>query len=64
MKITKRALKELIKRVYKEETEYQSFFNKPYPQNSKTFVPNLSIIDMLANIGPKSKNFLIEWTNS
>ena len=28
MKITKRALKELIKRVYKEETEYQAFFNK------------------------------------
>ncbi len=44
----------------KIKLEYQSFFNKPYPQNSKTFVPNLSIIDMLANIGPKSKNFLIE----
>ena len=34
---------------------YQSYTPKPYPQRfSGTFVPNLSILDMLANVGPDS----------
>jgi hypothetical protein len=34
---------------------YQSYAPVPYPQRfSRTFVPNLSIIDMLANVGPDS----------
>ena len=33
--------------------EYQNYTPIPYSQHlSKTFVPNLSIIDMLANLGP------------
>jgi hypothetical protein len=39
---------------------YQTYAPKPYPQRfSKTFVPNLSIIDMLANVGPDSINFIV-----
>jgi hypothetical protein len=35
--------------------EYQSYGPIPYPQRfSKTFIPNLSIIDMLSNAGPDS----------
>ena len=35
------------------KVEYQNYTPTPYPQHlSKTFVPNLSIIDMLANLGP------------
>jgi hypothetical protein len=37
------------------ELLYQSYAPIPYPQRfSKSFVPNLSIIDMLANVGPGS----------
>jgi hypothetical protein len=33
--------------------EYQSYHPTPYPQRfTKVFVPNLSILDMLANVGP------------
>jgi hypothetical protein len=35
--------------------EYQSYAPTPYPQRfTKVFVPNLSILDMLANVGPDS----------
>jgi hypothetical protein len=35
--------------------EYQNYFAAPYPQRFATnFVPNLSILDMLANVGPDS----------
>ena len=39
---------------------YQSYSPVPYPQRfSSTFVPNLSIIDMLANVGPDSKDLIL-----
>jgi hypothetical protein len=35
--------------------EYQNYTPTPYPQRfTKVFVPNLSILDMLANVGPDS----------
>lgn len=35
--------------------EYQNYVQRPYPQRfSDVFVPDLSIIDMLCNIGPRS----------
>lgn len=33
------------------ELAYANYYEKPYPQTSKTFQPYLSIIDMLFNIG-------------
>jgi len=39
---------------------YQSYAPAPYPQRfSSTFVPNLSIIDMLANVGPDSTSLIL-----
>ena len=39
---------------------YQIYAPVPYPQRfSKAFVPNLSIIDMLANVGPDSKGLIL-----
>jgi hypothetical protein len=39
--------------------EYQSYRPIPYPQRfSKTFIPNLSIIDMLSNAGPESARLI------
>jgi hypothetical protein len=39
---------------------YQSYKPVPYPQRfSRTFVPNLSIIDMLANVGPDSLRLIV-----
>jgi len=41
--------------------EYQSYRPVPYPQRfSKTFIPNLSIIDMLSNAGPESVRLIGE----
>jgi hypothetical protein len=37
---------------------YNSFEHPIYPQIGKNFLPNLSIIDLLFNCGPESKNFL------
>jgi hypothetical protein len=38
---------------------YQNYESIKYRQNlSKTFIPDLSIIDVLANIGPKTNQFL------
>lgn len=39
--------------------EYQDYAPTPYPQRfSKTFIPDLSILDMLSNIGPESINHI------
>jgi hypothetical protein len=44
--------------------EFQSYEPSPYPQRfTKSFVPNLSIIDMLSNVGPDSAK-LIRGTES
>lgn len=41
--------------------EYQVYSPSPYPQRSAgSFVPDLSIIDMLANLGPGSMDFVTE----
>ncbi|HZS74566.1 MAG TPA: WbqC family protein, partial [Candidatus Nitrosotalea sp.] len=41
--------------------EYQNYAAKPYPQRlSDTFVPDLSIIDMLVNVGPQSIKIISE----
>lgn len=40
--------------------EYQNFHNNLYNQNSEIFVPNLSIVDLLVNLGPDSKTFLLK----
>jgi hypothetical protein len=38
---------------------YQAYSATPYPQRfSETFVPNLSILDMLANVGPDSSGLI------
>jgi len=42
------------------QLELQHFFNKAYKQKSQIFVPDLSIIDMLSNLGPNSKTFLTQ----
>jgi hypothetical protein len=45
--------------------EYQSYAPTPYPQRfTKVFVPNLSILDMLANVGPDSMNVIRGIQNS
>ena len=39
--------------------KYKNYKSVTYTQNlSKTFIPNLSIIDVLANNGPKTHEFL------
>lgn len=41
--------------------EYQNYVAKPYPQRlSNSFVPDLSIIDMLVNIGPNCMKVISE----
>ena len=43
----------------KIKLEYQQFLHPEYSQHfSKTFIPNLSIIDLLANVGPDSLKLL------
>ncbi|MBS4172198.1 WbqC family protein [Bacillus sp. FJAT-49736] len=37
---------------------YQEFEHPVYPQRWGKFIPNLSIIDLLLNCGPNSKNYL------
>ena len=39
---------------------YQNFSSNVYHQNTDVFVPDLSIIDLLANLGPNSKSFLFK----
>tara|TARA_Y100000996_G_scaffold414473_1_gene405466 strand:- start:1023 stop:1700 length:678 start_codon:yes stop_codon:yes gene_type:complete len=39
---------------------YQNFVSKIYPQNTDVFVPDLSIMDLLSNLGPDSKSFLFK----
>jgi hypothetical protein len=39
---------------------YQTYVPTPYPQRfAKTFIPDLSIMDLLANVGPDSINFIL-----
>jgi hypothetical protein len=41
--------------------EFQDYAPKPYPQHlSKSFIPDLSILDLLANVGPNSLNLIRE----
>ncbi len=45
----------------KIKLEYQNYAAKPYPQRlSDSFVPDLSIIDMLVNVGPESIKIISE----
>jgi len=38
---------------------YQAYEQRPYPQRFvKEFVPNLSILDMLFNVGTESRNLI------
>lgn len=40
---------------------YQNYASKPYPQRlSASFMPDLSIIDMLVNVGPESMRIIAE----
>jgi len=44
--------------------EYQKFLHPEYKQHfSKSFVPNLSIIDMLFNLGPDSTKLILNQNN-
>ena len=44
--------------------EYQKFSHPDYPQHfSNSFIPNLSIIDALANLGPKTMKVLTNQSN-
>jgi len=55
----KEYLDEKIFKTNKINLEYQQFFHPVYPQHfSKSFIPNLSIIDLLANVGPDSLSLL------
>ena len=38
--------------------EYQDFHPTPYPQQGETFLPYLSIVDLLFNCGKKSYDYL------
>jgi WbqC-like protein family len=39
--------------------EYQDYHAVPYPQRlTKQFIPDLSILDMLANVGPQSPDYI------
>jgi len=41
------------------KVEFQDYFPQAYPQcKSKSFIPNLSIIDLLVNVGPKSLDLI------
>ncbi len=57
--------KPLIVNLIDEAPIYQanpSFITKPYQQvfsNKQDFVPNLSILDLIFNVGPQSKSFLL-----
>lgn len=43
------------------EFEYQNYSAVPYRQKlSETFIPDLSILDLLVNVGPDSMNLIIE----
>ncbi len=43
------------------KVEHQNYSAMPYPQRfSESFVPDLSILDMLANVGPESLNLISE----
>jgi hypothetical protein len=38
---------------------YQAYEPRPYPQRFvQDFVPNLSILDLLFNVGPESRNHI------
>jgi len=55
--------KNYIKNEFFQESQiqllYQQYYPKPYPQHfSSTFIPNLSIIDLLMNLGPNSLNHI------
>ena len=39
--------------------EYQNFTSPQYPQQFGEFIPNLSIVDLLFNCGPESKEILL-----
>jgi len=39
--------------------EYLEFIHPVYPQQWDDFIPNLSIIDLLFNVGDKAKEYLI-----
>ena len=41
------------------KVEFQKYVQLPYPQHlSATFIPNLSIIDLLANVGPDAMHLI------
>lgn len=51
----KQYLNEKLFSANKISLEYQNYVVSTYPQHlSATFIPNLSILDMLMNVGPKS----------
>ena len=55
----KNYLDEKIFQENKININYQEYSPISYPQiNSKTFIPNLSILDLLFNMGSKSENFI------
>jgi hypothetical protein len=57
--------KPLIVNMIDEAPIYQAnptYITKPYQQvfsNKQDFVPNLSILDLIFNVGPQSKSFLL-----
>jgi len=49
---------------HKIDLIYQNYSSIKYSQHlSKEFIPNLSIIDLLANVGPDSSSYLMEKNN-
>jgi len=45
--------------------EYQNYLPQRYPQNlSKSFIPDLSILDMLVNVGPDSLKLITTGSQS
>ena len=40
------------------QVKYLDFMHPVYPQQSDNFIPNMSIIDLLFNVGPSSLNYI------
>jgi len=41
------------------EVRYQNFKHPVYPQRFKEFIPNLSVVDLLFNVGESGKNLIV-----
>lgn len=41
------------------KVEFNQFHSQPYPQLGKEFIPNLSILDLLFNVGKEAKKVLL-----